>query len=158
MHPSPNHFHNKLGTHRTYAYITERLVVIKTYSPVFPLHKHVLLNSVRFIYRTHWLSGSQRRGPGQNNIGAALHLAIFGNAPPDTLSLSRQIKQSTSILWSAENQIWSIFIPLPSRLSSSLSVLVVPITVFVYSYCSQDRSESWTNSVWSMLFLPRCSS
>lgn len=78
------------------------------------------LNSFSSIYRTLWLSGSLRRGPGHNNIGAALRLAIFENAPLDTLSASRQIKQSASMLWSAENQIWSIFIQLPSQLSSSL--------------------------------------
>lgn len=105
------------------------------------------LNSFSSIYRTLWLSGSLRRGPGHNNIGAALRLAIFGNAPLDTLSASRQIKQSASMLWSAENQIWSIFIQLPSQLSRSLSVLVVLIIVFVYSYCSQDRWERWTHSV-----------
>ncbi len=98
---------------------------MKSYSTVFPL----------------WLSGSLRGGPGQNNIHAALHLTLLENAPPDTLSLSRRIKQFASILWSAENLIWSVFIALPSRFSSRLSILVVPITVFVYSYWKKERSE-----------------
>lgn len=90
-------------------------------------------NCFSSIYRTHWISGSLRRGPGQNNIGAAHHLTIFGNAPLDTLSMSRQIKQYASILWSAENQIWSIFIPLPNQLSSSVSVLVVMSSICLFS-------------------------
>lgn len=72
-----------------------------------------------------------------------------------SLFLSGQIKQSTSVLWSVENLIWSGFISVPRQLSGSGSVPVVQIPVFAESYCSQDTSESWTNATWSLLFLPR---